>query len=1428
MSSRRGLQCIRHFFLMVIIISKLSWTLGSVTPIYHDDNEQIDPMENIIARNEYSDSITTTTTFSPSLFITTISDIYDSKDMKITTIKPNTNEFTTEKPIKSTHINTETSVIISPTPNNTPDAANLPDCEGYESTKPEDNPTHYFRLKTAILGDNDDGNATVEDLTFVNTTESAMTIAWSPPKNISTYVQWYILAWSSDTPIPLCRISNKTFVYTIKNLKACSKFSVAVRPFINNKLGEPRTIVAKTKLIVNENTLKLKIDKSGAHWLKLSWNMPNAECITGHDITYCDKINCKKVNSSTTYYNATDLMPCTEYNFTVAPHDESDNFGNLSIIGNTEFQKPGPPLSAWAVPGINFLNVSWSPPLDASCVIAYRVTISPDTPSGTVNTTGTDLQFLNLTSCKIYEVIIIPIDENGDDSNPEIIPSIQTLAPIPQSPSLQYQPTSTNDTIVLSWNLQINQMNNCSNIEIITECKAIEVLGVGYEGLNGTSSFNITDGNRQTIIRNLSPYTNYSCHSVASNSQGTSNKSHEIHILTRDYVPSSPIANIFGITHKNFTIKWKKPEYLPGELILFEVEFKWFYLFHRPEWCEKLSKPEPEIVGNINGDVFSLTYDKIKPFATYNMRIRAKTRAGWGVYSDYIEFRTLPGAPGPVSNLEFYIRESSEDKNILEAYLTWGWPCFVNAEDINFFNITAIGERPKFQPHQFTDEMHGGLKACINDTCTYKFQNNQLKEEYNYKFLIAGKADNAPKLGEVTEIMETFPAGIPPSPNINYTNQITIDPYKIRKTTTTATVLLPLFPNTLGDIRCYAIIVSKSGYNEANSSRLDLINGEWPDIASWYESMVVDFTIPYQATKFCENLNPFTLYVTDYGKFKALKFVIGEDTETCPELSSNQHERSYCNGPLKPDTWYDVRMRAFTNGGYRDSIVFTIKTNAELQVAVVIGTIFGILFLGILITMMLLVRKGSIHAVLRRFLHSDMSGSPVPTPFNRRKFIAHCQELADNPGKLSNEFQLLQTLSVDLQMPTNAACLQANRKKNRYTDILPYDFSRVKLEVNDNDPNSDYINASFIKGCNGEEEYIACQGPKEETTHDFWRMIDQYDVKLIVMLTQLVEKNKEKCHQYYPTIRETFTYENMSIRCSSELDYKTYTQRTLILQKENEKRTILHLHFKDWPDHDVPEDFDPMINFCQIMRRHILMNRGLAVIHCSAGIGRTGTLIAIDILLQYIKENRKLDVFGTVYRLRHHRINMVQRESQYAYIYNCIRQVLKNPYFSKSYKPPSVDPITDNNSNNKKKTNSMTNLVSSLETLKKSRLSSSSIESVEQIYNSSTSTSSSSPPKSDERCLLLQGLRFSKSTSAIYSKPHQDRIVRYNTVDLPISELDNEAEEKLSSSSIDKSTQLNVSMSSIYENFRQLNRFKLANIIDSDPTVNEKLLDTSL
>ncbi|KAI4481601.1 hypothetical protein M0802_013899 [Mischocyttarus mexicanus] len=590
------------------------------------------------------------------------------------------------------------------------------------------------------------------------------------------------------------------------------------------------------------------------------------------------------------------------------------------------------------------------------------------------------------------------------------------------------------------------------------------------------------------------------------------------------------------------------------------------------------------------------------------------------------------------------------------------------------FQIKFTWNKLSERPDSSTDSI-SGIVIIGNITGT-SFEYSKGKPYRNYTATVKARSAAGWSNDSNTVTFVTQP-GIPLEPNEEYIKSITIDAYKARRSTTSVTVLLPLFSDDNGEIKYYAIMVSKKGYNPALKDKFNLTQYGWPNVSSWKESMKNDFSISYQATR--PRWQPYPNYTADYGHIKAVKYVIGEDT-TCEEISSNTNGRLYCNGPLKSDTWYDVRMRAFTSGGFMDSPAFLIKTNAELDVGAVIGIVLGILFLGILTTTMLLVRKCSPYTIFRQFLNSDMPGSPLPTPFTRKKFLAHCQELIDNPGKLSNEFRLLQTLSVDLQMPTNTACLQANRKKNRYSDILPYDFSRVKLEVIDNDPNTDYINASFIKGYSGEDEYIACQGPKEDTTYDFWRMIDQYEINIIVMLTQLVEKDKIKCHQYYPTIRETFEYENITIRCKSELDFRTYTQRTLILQKENKKKMITHFHFKDWPDHDVPEDFDSMINFCQILRRNIGTNKGFVVVHCSAGIGRTGTLIAIDILLQYLRDNRKLDVFGTVYRLRHNRINMVQRESQYTYIYNCLMQVLKNPYFLKTYKPPPVDPVHDNNS----------------------------------------------------------------------------------------------------------------------------------------------------
>ncbi|KOX67934.1 Tyrosine-protein phosphatase 10D [Melipona quadrifasciata] len=189
--------------------------------------------------------------------------------------------------------------------------------------------------------------------------------------------------------------------------------------------------------------------------------------------------------------------------------------------------------------------------------------------------------------------------------------------------------------------------------------------------------------------------------------------------------------------------------------------------------------------------------------------------------------------------------------------------------------------------------------------------------------------------------------------------------------------------------------------------------------------------------------------IINYGEVKAVKYTLGEDIN-CKEISSRK--TIDCNGPLKSNTWYHVRMRAFSHGGYSDSTTFLIKTN---------GVVFGILFLRILSTMTLLFRKCSRH--IKNISNKTYLDSRRKSFNDHKSYLVHCQQLIDNPGKQRNEFQLLQTLSVDLQMPTKPACLQANKEKNRYSDILPYYFLRVKLVVIENDPNTDYINASFIK-----------------------------------------------------------------------------------------------------------------------------------------------------------------------------------------------------------------------------------------------------------------------------------------------------------------------------------------------------------------------------
>ncbi|XP_047346026.1 tyrosine-protein phosphatase 10D isoform X3 [Vespa velutina] len=1176
-------------------------------------------------------------------------------------------------------------------------------------------------------------------------------ISWMAPCSAinNILINYTIVTYSYDQIKKTEDISNTlSYIrYNVTGLNPCTPytFEVFVNAGHNRSNGYNTTGETSSNLTYIEDVLNLRINEPNNVkvediddiGMELTWDAPEKyiKCIDYYKIIQCIKNSCNENNTSVSITNTTSyiiwgLEPCTEYFYTVKIISSSSiESPGKSIYNTTRTITSSEPQSLNAEPGDFSLSIHWLPPLIGyQCVQKYNITVSFNTLYFYEKcTTNTSEVITDLHACTSYMIHVIPINKVSLNGNLATTKG-KTNKSITESPVVHASKCGIYN-ISMTWCIKKVSNNNCTLKSIIVMCNYVKINGHGYLPKSGEVKKNLDEHIKLPMLENitvtdLSPYTKYSCQGIIVNEAGNSSLSEPVNVTTLEdskyyiemhiivhttdieyyniinffSVSSPPIIKVKNITDTRFTLFWQNPIYLPGILTAFEIKITWHTLFERPDWCTN-DTFGTVIISNITGT--SLDYLNGKPYTNYTVSIKGRTAAGWSDDSKLITFVTSPGVPGIVSNISHIIKKNENDDQCddinndqLDTVVTWDLPCFLNGKIESFF-MSVHGIRNGYDPHIFSIKKN--YSKIVEKNYVYSMVLPSLKSEYNYTLNISAKVRDVETWSLPASYGDIlYPAKCPPEPDEEYVKSISIDPYKARRSTTSVTILLPLFSNDNGLIKYYAIMVSKKGFNVALNNSFNVTEQTWPDTPSWEESMNNDFSLVYQATG--SHWHPFPNYVADYGHIKAVKYVLGEDT-ACKEISSNTNKRLYCNGPLKSDTWYDVRMRAFTSKGFRDSPAFLIKTNAELNVGVVIGIVLGILFLGILTTMMLLVRRCSPYTIFRQVLNSDMPGSPLPTPFTRKKFLAHCQELIDNPGKLSNEFRLLQTLSVDLQMPTNTACLQANRKKNRYSDILPYDFSRVKLEVIDNDPNTDYINASFVKGYSGEDEYIACQGPKEDTIYDFWRMIDQYEINIIVMLTQLIEKGKVKCHQYYPTIRETFGYENITIRCTSELDFRTYTQRTLILQKENKKKTITHLHFKDWPDHDVPEDFDSMINFCQIMRRNIGTNKGFVVIHCSAGIGRTGTLIAIDILLQYLRDNRKLDVFGTVYRLRHYRINMVQRESQYTYIYNCIMQVLKNPYFLKTYKPPHVDPMHDNNSKSASETtNSDGSLTVNLET----------------------------------------------------------------------------------------------------------------------------------
>ncbi|XP_063687433.1 receptor-type tyrosine-protein phosphatase S-like isoform X2 [Bolinopsis microptera] len=232
-----------------------------------------------------------------------------------------------------------------------------------------------------------------------------------------------------------------------------------------------------------------------------------------------------------------------------------------------------------------------------------------------------------------------------------------------------------------------------------------------------------------------------------------------------------------------------------------------------------------------------------------------------------------------------------------------------------------------------------------------------------------------------------------------------------------------------------------------------------------------------------------------------------------------------------------------------------------------------------------------------------------------------------------------------------------NKNKNRYYNVKCFDHTRVKLTTVVGGE-TDFINANFVDGYNKKGAYIATQGPLPNTCLDFWRMVWEQKSSTIVMVTNLVELARVKCHQYYPE-SGSLTFGPVTITLLESIPLADFTIRSLKLEMAGEDPHIIkHFHFTSWPDHGVPSFSNAILSFVRHVKNVKSVDCGPIVVHCSAGVGRTGTFMAIDSMLDMSEKEHCVDIFGYVTLMRTCRPSMVQTQDQYIFIHDAILEAL--------------------------------------------------------------------------------------------------------------------------------------------------------------------------
>uniref|UniRef100_A0A674KAC6 Receptor-type tyrosine-protein phosphatase S n=1 Tax=Terrapene triunguis TaxID=2587831 RepID=A0A674KAC6_9SAUR len=1093
-------------------------------------------------------------------------------------------------------------------------------------------------------------------------TETSIRVSWSPPRQ-EIIVKYELGYREGDRgrEVSVLKTFDPTTSFTVEGLKPNTEyvFRLAARSALG--LGaytpEVRERTLQSKPSAPPQDIKCVSTRSTA--ILVSWRPPPAESqngvLAGYSVRYraldSEDTELKEVNDippTTNQILLEQLEKWTEYRITVVAHTEVGPGPESSpVVVRTDEDVPSAPPRKVEVEVLNStaIQVFWRSPVqnrqhgqirgyqvhyvrmengEAKGLPQIKDVMLADAqgrPEDSGGLGSSEMIIAGLQPETSYSITVAAYTMKGDGarSKPKLV---TTKGAVPGKPILSVHQTQENSLLV-KWEPPLDAEGQVMGYR----------LQFGRQDIDPLSTLEFTAQEDKYTATNIHKGATYVFKLAVKSRAGFGEEAVQELTIPEDIPQGYPqILEASNITSMSVQFNWLPPVLAErnGAIVKYTVAYREAGSPGNP--LEKDLSPSPENSYTLNG---------LKPNTAYDVKIRAHTSKGPGPYSPTVQYRTFL--------LDQVLPKNFKVKMVMKTsvLLSWEFP-----ENYN----SPI-------PYKI---QYNELNIDVDGRTTKKLITN-LKPRTFYNFVLTNRGNSMGGLQQNVAAWTT-------------TDMLTKKPEVTHKADIPSGSLIPLVFSFL-TLRAYYIVVVPLKKSRGGQFVNSVSSPEEMDLEE--VSVIQDISrLQRRSLRHSRQLDYPKPYIAAHFRTLPSHFILGD----------LKHYDNFENKALEPGHKYVLFILAVLQDLEAVSVTHSSAVCLSQRLGIplspyrpepegliwVIGPVLAVVFIICIVIAILLYknkRKDSEprtkcllnnaeiaphhpkDPVEMRRINFQTPGMLNHPPIPISELAEHTEHLKANDNlKLSQEYE---SIDPGQQFTWEHSNLEVNKPKNRYANVIAYDHSRVILLPIEGIVGSDYINANYIDGYRKQNAYIATQGPLPETFGDFWRMVWEQRSATVVMMTKLEEKSRIKCDQYWPG-RGTETYGMIQVTLLDTIELATFCVRTFSLHKNgsSEKREVRQFQFTAWPDHGVPEYPTPFLAFLRRVKTCNPPDAGPIVVHCSAGVGRTGCFIVIDAMLERIKHEKTVDIYGHVTLMRSQRNYMVQTEDQYSFIHDALLEAV--------------------------------------------------------------------------------------------------------------------------------------------------------------------------